>query len=354
VRPSAYDARIAERVLTTRELNRAVLARQLLLERKRVGLPKALERIGGIQAQYAPSMYVGLWSRLDGFERAALDRALDRRTVAQATLMRLTIHLVSARDFWPFAIATREARRRAWLRAPGHTDARTAAAAARRVRRQIADGPLHRKEIEAAVELGRSTIYGVGCWLDMVRVPPSGTWERRRADLFAAAEDWLGPEDAEPAAALDRAVSAYLGGFGPAPKRDVANYLGLSAREVEPSFGRIELRRFRDEQGGELLDLQRAPLPDPDTPAPARLLPTWDSTLLVHARRAAIVPEEYRPRIFNVKTPQSVATFLVDGAVAGTWRLEKDRVKISPFGRLDRATRSELEAEAERLAVFHA
>jgi hypothetical protein len=344
---------IAERVLTTRELNRAVLARQLLLERKRMSLPKALERIGGIQAQYAPSMYVGLWSRLDGFERPALDRALERRSVVQATLMRLTIHLVSARDFWPLAIATREARRRAWLRAPGHTDARKASAAARRVRRQIADGPMHRKEIEEAVELGRSTIYGVGCWLDMVRVPPSGTWERRRADLFAAAEDWLGPEDVTPEDALDRAVSAYLAGFGPAPKRDVANYLGLGAREVEPALERIELRRFRDEGGGELLDIPRAPLPDPDTPAPVRFLPTWDSTLLVHARRAAIVPEEYRPLIFNVKTPQSVATFLVDGAVAGTWHLDRGRVKLSPFGRLDRGTRAALDAEAERLAAFH-
>ena len=345
---------IAERVLTTRELNRAVLARQLLLERKRMSLPKALERIGGIQAQYAPSMYVGLWSRLDGFERAALDRALERRSVVQGTLMRLTIHLVSARDFWPLAVATREARRRAWLRAPGHTDARKAAAAARRVRKQIAEGPMHRKEIEAAVELGRSTIYGVGCWLDMVRVPPSGTWERRRADLLAAAEDWIGPEDVTPADALDRAVSAYLAGFGPAPKRDVANYLGLGARELEPALERIELRRFRDEAGGELLDIPRAPLPDPETPAPVKLLPTWDSTLLVHARRAAIVPEEYRPRIFNVKTPQAVATFLVDGAVAGTWRFENDRVELSPFGRLDRATRAELDQEAERLAAFHA
>jgi hypothetical protein len=126
----------------------------------------------------------------------------------------------------------------------------------------------------------------------------------------------------------------------------------MGARGVEPALGRIELRRFRDEGGVELLDLPRGPLPDPDTPAPVRFLPTWDSTLLVHARRAGIVPEEYRPRIFNTKTPQSVATFTVDGAVAGTWRHEDGRVELSPFRRLDRATRAELDEEAERLASF--
>ena len=342
-----------ERVLTPRELNRALLARQLLLERKRLSLPKALERIGGIQAQYAPSMYIGLWSRVEGFERGALDRALERRTVAQGTLMRLTIHLVSARDWWPFAVATRDARRRIWTRQPRHADARSAAAAARRVRRRIADGPMQRKDIEGLISLGQGGVYGVGCWLDMVRVPPSGTWARRRADLFAAAEDWLGSEDVEPDDALDHAVSSYLRGFGPASRADIADYLGLGIRELEPALARIELRRFRDEGGADLLDLPRAPLPDADTPAPPRFLPAWDATLLAHARRTGILPEKYRPRVFNVKTPQSTATFLVDGIVAGTWRYEKDRIELSPFGALDRTAKRSLDDEAERLARLH-
>jgi hypothetical protein len=326
-----YNAAVAERVLTQRELNRALLARQFLLDRKRLSLPKALERIGGIQAQYAPSMYIGLWSRLEGFERESLDRALERRTVVQGTLMRLTIHLVSARDWWPFAAATREARRRSWERHPAHANARSAAAAARKLRRLIAEGPMQRKEIEVAVDIGQGTIYGIGCWLDMVRVPPSGTWARRRADLFAAAEDWLGPDGIAPDDALDHIAKSAL----------------------DPALARLELRRFRDEGGAELLDLPRAPLPDADTPAPARFLPVWDATLLVHARRTGILPEKYRPRVFNVKTPQSTATFLVDGAVAGTWRHEKDRIKLSPFGRLDRSARRALEKEAERLREFH-
>ena len=113
------------------------------------------------------------------------------------------------------------------------------------------------------------------------------------------------------------------------------------------------MRRFRDEQGKELVDLPRLPLPDADTPAPVRFLPVWDATLLVHARRTQILPERYRPLIFNTKTPHSVNAFLVDGQVAGTWRYEKGTVKIAPFGRLPKGVRAELDDEAERLAEFH-
>jgi len=114
------------------------------------------------------------------------------------------------------------------------------------------------------------------------------------------------------------------------------------------------VRRFESGDGDELLDLPRAPLPPADTPAPVRFLPTWDATLLVHARRAAILPEEHRPRIFNTKTPQSVPTFLVDGAVAGIWRHDDNRIDLEPFGRLDRAATRALREEAERLRDFHA
>jgi len=116
---------------------------------------------------------------------------------------------------------------------------------------------------------------------------------------------------------------------------------------------RMTLRRFRDESGKELLDLPRAPLPDPATLAPVRFLPTWDAALLVHARRTGILPERYRPLVFNTKTPHSVSTFLVDGAVAGTWRYEKGRIAITPFERLDRSALRELRGEADRLAAFH-
>jgi hypothetical protein len=342
---------VTERILTRRERNRTLLARQLLLERKRLPLPRALERIGGIQAQYAPSMYIGLWSRLEGFERDALTRALERRSVIQATLMRSTIHLVSARDYWPLSLAVREARRAHWLRNHPGADARRMAASARRLRRALGDGPLRTKEVEKL--LGRDAAIGVGLWLDLVRVPPSGTWERRRADLFGAAEDWIGAPDSTAAEGLELLVRRYLSGFGPATKRDVADWAGLGARDLSPTLDRLRLRTFRGDDGEELVDLPRAPVAAADTPAPVRFLPVWDATLLVHARATGILPEEHRPRVFNVRTPHSVNIFLVDGAVAGTWRHDKGRIDIEPFGRLSRSTRRELHEEAERLAAFH-
>ena len=345
----------ATRTLTQRELNRALLARQLLLGRGRGALPKALERVGGLQAQYAPSMYIGLWSRLEGFERDRLTRALERRSVVQGTLMRSTIHLVSARDYWSFAIAIRRARRDGWIRAHRDApDARAMAAIARRLRRRLGAGPLRRADLEEALDRpGAAVVGGVGHWLDMVRVPPSGTWERRRADLYAAAAEWLGPADVTPAAAREHLVRRYLGAFGPASRKEIADWAGLPLGEVTGALERLRLRRFRAEDGEELLDVPRAPLPDPETPAPARFLPVWDATLLVHARRTGILAEEYRPRVFNTKTPHSVHTFLVDGAVAGTWSYEEGRVRLEPFGRLTRAARRELAEEAERLGAFH-
>src|SRR5207244_9462188 len=143
------------------------------------------------------------------------------------------------------------------------------------------------------------------------------------------------------------------GGVGPASRNDIAGWAGLGTQEIAPALGRLRLRRFRAEDGEELLDLPRAPLPDRDTPAPVRFLPVWDATLLVHARRTGILPERYRPLVFNTKTPHSVNTFIVDGAVAGTWRYERGRVRIEPFERLSASTRRELRAEAERLAAPH-
>jgi Winged helix DNA-binding domain len=338
------------RTLSERDLNRALLARQMLLQRARLPLPRALERMGGLQAQYAPAMYIGLWSRIEGFERDALTRALERRSVIQATLMRATIHLVSKRDYWPFAAAIRAPRRRWWERT--HPDRpRDMAAAARRLRVFLADGPRRRKEIEEF--LGRERALGVGAYLDLVRVPPSGTWEQRRADLYAAAEDWVGPDRATPEESLTVLVRRYLGAFGPALKVDIADWAGIPVGEVEPALERLPLRHFHDERGKELVDLPRAPLPDAAAPAPPRFLPVWDATLLVHCRSTGILPEEYRPVIFNTKTPHSMNTFLVDGRVAGSWRREGRKVKLEPFAPLPRTARRDLEDEAKRLSAFH-
>jgi hypothetical protein len=339
------------RTLTERELNRALLARQLLLERAKTPLPRALERIGGIQAQYAPSMYIGLWTRVDGLERDQLTRALVRRSVVQGSMMRATIHLVSKRDYWPFVVGIRRPLREWWLRTHGRdTDATKIAASDRKIRRAFNGGPLKRTELE---EMLGKRLGVAGLFVDMVRVPPSGTWEHRRADLYALAEDWVGPESATEGEGVELLVRRYLQGFGPARPTEIADWASLDVKTTRAALERLELRRFQDEQGKELVDLPRLPLPDADTPAPVRFLPVWDATLLVHARRTQILPERFRTRVFNVKTPHSVNTFLVDGQVAGTWKYDQGRVKVKPFGRLAKSVRAELDEEAERLEAFY-
>jgi winged helix DNA-binding protein len=336
---------VAERTLTQRELNRALLARQLLLERVRMPIARALERIAGIQDQYAPNAYIRLWSCLDGFQRDDLTRAFERRSVIQATLMRGTIHVVSKRDYWPFAVAIRAAQREWLVRAWKVTEPELERQADQ-LRLLLAEGPRRAEELKAA---GRT-------WdpaLALVRVPPSGTWERRRANLVELAERWVGPENARVDEAVVHLVKRYLAGFGPAARDDIASWAGLKRAHVDAVLERLELRRFRDEARGELLDLPRAPLPDPETPAPVRFLPTWDAVLLVHARRTGVLPEAYRARIFSTKAPQSVGTFLVDGEVAGTWRFDRGRIAWKAFGRLDATSRREVAAEAEQLAVLH-
>ena len=182
-------------------------------------------------------------------------------------------------------------------------------------------------------------------------MPPSGTWERRSADLFALAEDWLGPENARKARGSSTWSAATSRGFGPAVRtnRELGRRLAPDDRD---GARRLELRRAsRTSRAGARRPPARCRSPRDAGAGP--LPPDWDATLLVHARRTQILPEEYRSRVFNTKTPHSVPTFLVDGQVAGTWKHEKGHVKVSPFSRLPKGVRSELDDEAERLAQFH-
>ena len=270
----------------------------------------------------------------------------------QGTLMRVTIHLVSRADYWPLTDAVRDERRVRWLRGrekTGPTEKEVDRAAAL-VRARLEEGPAGRTELLELVGGDPRMFNGATLWLDVVRVPPSGTWERRRADIYALAESWLGRERAD--APVEHLVMRYLRAFGPAPVTDLADWAGLTAGAVKPAVERLGLRRFRDEQDRVLLDVPRGVLPDPSTPAPVRFLPTWDASLLVNVRRAGILPERFRPLLFSTKTPQSKPSFTVDGAVAGSWREEKGRVRIEPFEPLPRAARREVEEEARRLEAF--
>ncbi|MGD9527539.1 winged helix DNA-binding domain-containing protein [Pseudonocardia sp.] len=344
-------------MLSPRALNRAVLARQLLLERVEPAAERAvesvLEAVAGLQTQYAPSGYVGLWSRLRGFRRADLTEALTAGRVVQAWVMRATIHMVSAGDYAPLTAAVRLARRTWWLRAERRAADLDTAALAAAVRRILADGPLPQAALVAALDVEgfpRWTWPAAQLWVDLVRVPPSGTWEKPRAGVFGLAP----PGEAEVGAGEELLVRRYLAAFGPASARDVASFCGWTVAQVRAVAARLPLRRFTDEAGGELLDVSEGPLPEPETPVPPRFLPTWDATLLVHARRAQVLPEAYRSRVFATTMPQSVPTFLVDGQVAGTWRHTGGRIELSPFHDLPRAARQELDAEAERLAQWWA
>ena len=220
----------------------------------------------------------------------------------------------------------RDARRALWLRTARHdVSAEELQASAEVLREHIGDGPIRRTDLDELV--GKDRSIPVGLWVDLVRAPPSGTWERRRADLYAVAEARLGPPPADLTveAATEHLVRRYLRGFGPATAADAAGWGGLRTADVQAVLERLDLRRFSTVDGVALYDLPGAPIPDAATPAPVRFLPTWDASLLVHARRKGVIAEAHRTLVFNTRTPHSVCTFLVDGTVAGTWRYDKGR-----------------------------
>ena len=349
---------MAEPVLTARGLNRALLARQHLLDRSSLGLTDVIEQMGGVQTQYAPAGYIGLWSRMRDFTRPMLTQALEERRVVQATLMRATIHMVSAADYWPMEIGVRRIRAE-WFEKVARREIEKfdKGAVADAVRDVLADGPLRMKELtEWLAERGfpAAAARWAGTWVDLVRIPPCGTWERRRADLYGLADDWLTPTAVTEEEGMELLIRRYLGAFGPASLKEIASWMGMYVGQMRHIADGMELRTLREDGGALLLDLPDAPLPDPETPAPPRFLAVWDAALLVHARRTLILPEELRPLIFNTKTPHSHNTFLLDGQVAGTWRHEGGEITLSALRPLTAAERAALDDEAHRLATFHA
>ena len=337
------------RVLTQRELGRATLARQLLLERKRLSPTAVIERLVGMQAQWPSAPYVGIWTRAASFRRETLERQLAHGTVVKATVIRQTLHLVTQRDYALFRAALSE------------TNFDWESAQAKRLApsmRELAEaGPVTTEQALEHLERehGLTGIDGRRVWraarvrAHVLHHHETALWRARPQGRFVAIEE---PEAHDPTKARAEIVRRYLAAFGPASRRDLVAWSMMHVPELQRALDVLEpLRRFRDEQGRELFDVPRAPLPHPDTPAPVRFLPKWDNVLLAFADRTRVLPEEYRKTV--IRTNGDVAqTFLVDGLVAGVWRVENARVVLEPFGALPRSVRRELEDEAGRLKAF--
>src|SRR5712692_6943616 len=355
-------------LLTLRELNRATLARQLLLRRTKLGIVAAIERLAALQAQWSPSPYIALWSRLAGFEREALWSPIEKHTVIRARLMRGTLHLVSARDFYAYAVATQDLQRGAWnrLQVGQGVDPKAVAKLAVAFARQ----PRSKEDVVAHLTERLGSFGGPYKWLvwrfvsahaDLVSAPPGGHWAHGGTNApYVAARHWIGsgsrPSEAD---ALRLLINRYLAAFGPASLADIAQFAGQVPARIRPVLERLapSLRRFSDEQGHPLFDLPRAPRPAAEVKAPVRFLPRYDELLIGYEHRDRVIAARHRPAVYS-KNAIIEAVFLVDGLAAGTWSLEMTKadavLRILPFGTLARSDRTAALAEAETLARFMA
>jgi hypothetical protein len=366
---------MAER-LADAQLNRALLARQGLLERMQVPVVEAVEAIGAIQAQHWPAPRAALWSRVADVDADRLWDALDRRELVVGTLLRGTIHLVSAREHAAYAAVAEAFGALDWRRVD---TAEPAAGAALELPAAVAahcgSEPRSAEDLVAFIEawvdehpgaiaeeeLARQRQYK---WRPLrstaafVRAPADGGFGPRTPSGLAAAPER--PADVDLDAALDEVVKRHLRAFGPAGADDVAQWIGWKVPPVREALGRLEgeLERFEDAGGRALHDLPAAPRPDPDGAPPVRLLPWFDSVLLAYApgRRARILPDAHRDAVYNRKNLQIRPTFLVDGLVAGTWALEakgrKATLTLTPLRKIAKRTATALVEEAERLVAF--
>jgi hypothetical protein len=353
---------VVERVLTRRELNRALLERQLLLERSSLTAARAVERLAGLQAQVSASPYLSLWTRLERFEREELTRALKARRVVKALLQRGTLHVVAPKHYWALVSVRARLASALW---PASYEARISSAEierlARMVRERLGDGELTLKGAQELLEPhareGVPTTFlwrRIQSYAQVFHVPPSGTWGYGGHGVYAAAPGKVRGEPPPFDEALDELLTAYLRAYGPASAQDFGQWAGIPRlAPIKESLGRLTLRAFRDEGGRLLHDLPRAPLPDPETPAPPRLIPRYDDLVLSHADRSRVLGDAAPSRIVT-NNGLVHATILVDGFVAGTWQLERGRVVLQPWSKLDPSVRRALAEEAERLEAFAA
>ena len=351
-------------MLGPRALNRAFLARQLLLARDDMPALQAVEHLVGMQAQAPLAPYVGLWSRLAAFRPETLSAAIEDHTAVRTSLMRSTIHLVTGRDAFPLRSWTQAALTRGFASSPF----------ARRLEGiQIESLVAFGREIVDDASLSRAALgrslaarwpdgdqeamaYAVAAHLPLVQVPPRGVWGRGGPVAWTSMERWLGgPLDERPDAG--RWIIRYLAAFGPATVADIQAWSGVAGLRPAVEALRPELVTVRDHEGRGLFDLPDAPRPDPDTPAPPRFLPEYDNVLLGHADRSRVIPPG-RSIPLPPGNGASMGTILLDGMYAGTWRIARSSgratLAIHPFDALRPDDRAALELEGARLLAFAA
>jgi winged helix DNA-binding protein len=357
------------RTLTLRELNRATLARQLLLRRAKLDVVAAVERLAALQAQWSPSPYFALWSRLTGFKREDLWSALESHAIVRARLMRGTLHLVSARDFYAYAVATQDLQRGAWNRIQvtrGADPARMAALAV-----AYARTPRQKEDVIAHLRTRMGDVFNerfawllwryVSAHADLVSAPPGGHWEYGGTEApYVAAKHWIGG-DGRPseAAALERLARRCIAAFGPVSLADIVKFAGQVAPRIRPALDALapKLRLFKDEAGRNLYDLPTGPRPRPETRAPVRFLPRYDEMVIAYQLRDRIVSPRFRSALY-AKNGIIEAAVLVDGMVAATWAIARTKdeavLEIHPLTRIVASDRAETTAEGERLVRFAA
>jgi hypothetical protein len=330
--------------VTLRELNRTLLLRQMLLERKRISAAKAVAKLVALQAQYAPSPYVALWSRVEGFRKESLTRGLSAGSIVKAGCFRTTLHVVARAEF-PFVISSYIESQR------GRSDGLGVDIEA--LRSAIPTTPIPGAELD---ELARQVLGTEDPWtiayawraLPFVRTEPVGPWPHTKPSPAVLWRDPL-PDAQE---SSTRVVLQYLAAYGPASREDIVQFTGFKLRQVDPALE--GLRMLDGDAGRTLYDVPRAPLADGRVRAPVRFLPAFDSIILAHRDRSRIVPPEYVETVFNKKNATTKNTFTVDGFVAGAWRIEKGKLQVEPFAPLPVTARREVDAEGAKLLAFYA
>jgi hypothetical protein len=348
--------------ISNRALNRATLARQMLLARAKTTALDAIERLAGMQAQVARPPFIGLWTRLAKFDRADLLVLIHTKKVVRVTAMRATLHLMTAGDYVKLRGALQPALTRGLMAIAKSRNtaidldrigAEGRAFFGKRPAPFDAMRDVLKRKFPTADE--RALGYVIRCSVPLVQVPDESRWGFPAACDFALADTWLGrtvPAGDAPAHAL---VMRYLAAFGPASVADAQAWSALRGlREVFEEL-RPKLVTLYDGRNRELFDLPDAPRPDPDTPAPVRFLPDFDNLILSHDDRTRVVAAEHRPFI-TTKNLLVPGTFLVDGMVAGTWKIERKKqtatLAIQPFGKLAKKAQAELDAEGQALLTF--